>query len=278
MTEYDYSPDAIERHLAKQQQIANWVDQTDEHSPSNPFIPLPGEHTTQNPQPAFYATPQGVISPTYSSSRKHGHGHGHSQYHSPSSRGTPLIIPQGYKLPVRSFSPPPMPVRHFYSLPTTPYNTYPTGSAFNNSSSPHGSPPYQSPPISHPSYSQTSFHSAPHHQQPGGNAYYQPSYSQSSFHSLPSYANPVIQQQYTGNAYFQPSPPQPVQVVVTGGRSGSCVVVPAPGQHVQVIGPQPIYETQSRGKNFFGKLKKGFGTTTTKSSKSKKGTNRRDSY
>lgn len=278
MTEYDYSPEAFERHMATQQRISKWVDQTGEHSPSNPFIPLPDE-PAHSPQPAFYATPQGVISPTYSSSRKHGQGHGHSQHHSPSPQSTPVIIPPGYRPAVRSFSPPPMPVRHFYSLPSIPYYQYPTGSPPFNSS-PHGSPPYQSSPISHPSYSQSSFHSAPHQQQPVANAYFQPSYSQSSFHSAPLHLNPAIQQQqqqHASSAYFQSSPLQPVQVVVTGGKAGSYVVVPAPGQHVQVINQQPVYDAQSGGgQSFFGRLK---GLGTKRSTKSKKGRrSRRDSY
>ncbi|CAA7263516.1 unnamed protein product [Cyclocybe aegerita] len=48
MTEYDFSPDAYERHLAKQAQIANWVDQTNGSTPANPFRPIPGEHGSAN--------------------------------------------------------------------------------------------------------------------------------------------------------------------------------------------------------------------------------------
>ena len=240
MTEYDYSPDAIERHLAKQHQIAKWVDQTAEQSPCNPFVTLPDEHPAAQtshpqPQPAFYATPQGVISPTYSSSRKHGHGH------SPYGPGntTYVTIPQGYTPVVgRSFSNPPTPVRRFYSTPSTPYyNLYPTGPPL--TSSPQGSP-YHSPPISHPSHSPSStFHSNPSYiqanpaiQQPhGGNPYFQPSYSQSSFHSTPSHiqGNPVMHPQPGSYPYLQPQP----MVVVRGDRS--YVVVPAPGQQVQVM-------------------------------------------
>jgi len=282
MTEYDYSPDAIERHLAKQHQIAKWVDQTAEQSPCNPFVTLPDEHTAAQtphpqPQPAFYATPQGVISPTYSSSRKHGHGH--SQY---GPGNTYVTIPQGYT-PVagRSFSNPPTPVRHFYSTPSTPYyNLYPTGSPL--TPSPQGSP-YHSPPISHPSHSPSSFHSNPSYiqahpaiQQPhGGNPYFQPSYSQSSFHSAPSshiQGNPVMHQQPGSYPYLQPQP----LVVVRGDRS--YVVVAAPGQQVQVMSP-PCYEAQSRGlhqdQNFFGKLMD-LGMKRSKSKKSKR--SRRDSF
>ena len=238
MTEYDYSPDAMERYLAKQQQIGKWVDQTAEQSPCNPFVTLPSEHAAAQtphpqPQPALYATPQGFISPTYSSSRKHGHGH---SQHGPGN--TYLTIPQGYT-PVagRSFSNPSTPVRNFYSAPSTPYNPYPTGSPL--TPSPQGSP-YHSPPISHPSHSQSSFHSNTSHlqpnpviqQPPGGNPYFQPSHSQSSFHSASSshiQGNPVMHQQPGSYPYLQPQP----MVVVRG--DGGCIVVAAPGQQVQIM-------------------------------------------
>ncbi|KAF9450703.1 hypothetical protein P691DRAFT_440391 [Macrolepiota fuliginosa MF-IS2] len=41
MTEYNYSPDAYERYLATQQRIARWVDNTNQHRPSNPFVLSP---------------------------------------------------------------------------------------------------------------------------------------------------------------------------------------------------------------------------------------------
>jgi len=260
MTEYDYSPEAFERHLAKQEQIAHWVDQTLEQSPSNPFVPLPGEHSDiqtphphphPHPQPAFYATPDGVISPTYSNQRRHGN----SQRHSP-SRSAPVVMPPGYR-PVagRSFSTPPAPVRNVYPLPPTPYTPYPTGSPLNPS--PYSSP-YHSPPNSYPSYSQTSFHSVPTPPQR-------------------IHVNPVIQQQHGANThpYFQHSaPPQPVVVFNRGG--GGYVVVPPP---VHVISPQAVYETQNRGVNqgqhFFGKLK-GLAMKSSKSKKYKR--SRTDSY
>lgn len=38
MTEYDFSPEAYERHLEKQHNIARWVDKTRRYAPANPFI------------------------------------------------------------------------------------------------------------------------------------------------------------------------------------------------------------------------------------------------
>ncbi|KAF8968402.1 hypothetical protein BDZ97DRAFT_435078 [Flammula alnicola] len=39
MTEYDYSPEAFEAHMRKQQQIARWVDNTNHYPLRNPFTP-----------------------------------------------------------------------------------------------------------------------------------------------------------------------------------------------------------------------------------------------
>ncbi|EIN08133.1 hypothetical protein PUNSTDRAFT_120611 [Punctularia strigosozonata HHB-11173 SS5] len=43
MTEYDYSPDAYEKYLARQQRIADWVDSTNSqaHRYKNPFVHAP---------------------------------------------------------------------------------------------------------------------------------------------------------------------------------------------------------------------------------------------
>ncbi|KAF8890521.1 hypothetical protein CPB84DRAFT_1397293 [Gymnopilus junonius] len=107
MTEYDYSPDAMEKYLTKQARIADWVDDTNHHEPANPFVPLVGERAPSEtypaypqhhqptpqysygysqpqpqpqPQPAYYTTPQGVISPTYASSSKRPHHHHHHHH------------------------------------------------------------------------------------------------------------------------------------------------------------------------------------------------------
>ena len=46
MTEYNYSPKAIEQHLAMQQHIGHWVNQTLERLPANPFTTLPSKHSS----------------------------------------------------------------------------------------------------------------------------------------------------------------------------------------------------------------------------------------
>lgn len=61
MTEYDYSPEAYERHLANQNRVSNWVsDQASrKHQYSNPFTPPPLSIPPSQPGPrsASYQSP-----------------------------------------------------------------------------------------------------------------------------------------------------------------------------------------------------------------------------
>jgi hypothetical protein len=73
MTEYDYSPEAVERHIAKQYRISEWVAEQPNLYP-NPFLPSPshlGKDDLQLPE-----TPR----PTPRRARTH-HGHGHEHKH-----------------------------------------------------------------------------------------------------------------------------------------------------------------------------------------------------
>ena len=136
MTEYDYSPDAMERHLAKQASIATWVERTKQHEPANPFVKLPDErvrqssrHQQQQPQvhaqPTSHATPQRVISPTYSSahtstsSTKNKSGSHRTSSHQPSSsRG---LHPSSTSSALPNSRSPPSPTwSYFISPPTSP--------------------------------------------------------------------------------------------------------------------------------------------------------------
>jgi hypothetical protein len=48
MTEYDFSPEAFEAYIHKQQKIATWVDNTKRQPPANPFTPAtPAVHALQ---------------------------------------------------------------------------------------------------------------------------------------------------------------------------------------------------------------------------------------
>ncbi|KAH9487464.1 hypothetical protein JR316_0001540 [Psilocybe cubensis] len=175
MTEYDYSPDAVERYLDKQAGIARWVDNNRKCEPANPFEPIPGEHApsetyfqsstppqfpqaqhhhypsqqpsyqVQQPYPVYYATAQGVISPTYGGpSKRHHRKHHHTGSHHPSgskslrpsphtaSAALPLA-PVGLTYaptPQRSVSTPPnMPVQSYFGYqPVQQQMVYPASS------------------------------------------------------------------------------------------------------------------------------------------------------
>ena len=230
MTEYDYSLEAYERHLATQEKIARWVDQTLEQSPCDPFAPsVPSERSTtqitQTPLPAFHATPHGDISPTYYSNSRM---HEHSQWHSPSQRSstpsTPLIMPQARPLLGRSFTNPAPSAGQPLPYPPYPSPTAPPSRVPSPYSSRHSSRHQPPSPMPHRSSSQNSFRSV---------------HSHSHSHS---HANPVIQQQHVGNTYpyFAPSLPQPLilqpqhHVVVVRADRGF-TVVPPPGHQVQVV-------------------------------------------
>lgn len=70
MTEYDYSPEAMDRFLATQDRIARWVDKTKQQPPANPFTPqTPAPHA---PQPLPFHDPR-------SSKHKRSASHGGSR-------------------------------------------------------------------------------------------------------------------------------------------------------------------------------------------------------
>ena len=235
MTEYDYSPDAYERHLATQEKIARWVDQTLEHSPCNPFTLLPPEEyeRTQTPQPAFRATPQGEISPTYSTFPRHGR-HEQSQWRNPSRRSSTssasLMMPQE-----RATRP------QFDRSVTSPQPQTSPGQFFPQASNPGAYPvysPYSNPPSRIPSpYSPR--HSTQHREQPAPMPHRSSSLRHGSVHSPHTiHASPVIQQQHYP-PYFSPSHhhhqqlQQQQHVVVLRGDSRDFTVLPPPGHHVQ---------------------------------------------
>jgi hypothetical protein len=230
MTEYDYSPDAYERHMATQEKIRRWVDQTLEHSPCNPFALLPSEEyeRSQTPQPAFRATPHGDISPTYSNFPRTRHEQNH--LHNPSRRSSissaSLMMPQARSRP------------QYDRSVTSPQPQASAGQFFPQASKPGPFPysPYPAPPSRIPSpYSPR--HSSHHREQPPPMPHRsssQNSFRHGSVHSPHIHASPVIQQQHY--PYFSPSYQQQQQqhvpvVVVRADRDFT--VVPPQGHHIQ---------------------------------------------
>ena len=153
MTEYDFSPEAYERHLATQARIARWVDDTSSQSPENPFSALPGDYESvassahsphPHPQdhaalPARYANTNALpLSPSYSyhsfdSAKRHKSKHSrHNTHRSRSLQPSPqfgqvmLPIAEGMYTTAtqaqlaRQRSPPGMPVRSPVRSSSTP--------------------------------------------------------------------------------------------------------------------------------------------------------------
>jgi hypothetical protein len=95
MTEYDYSPEAYEQHLAKQARIARWVDKSNEYTPANPFCPLPDLPPQHGSHPAQSNSDHPPAS-TYSyhstgSVKRHKHTRRHTDFMSPNTAlGLPL--------------------------------------------------------------------------------------------------------------------------------------------------------------------------------------------
>jgi len=150
MTEYDFSPEAHERHLATQARIARWVDDTNSQSPENPFSPLPGDYesvpaSAHSPYPhaqkhaAHHANSHTLpLSPTYSyhsfdSPKRHKSNHSrHNTHRSRSLQPSPqfgqvvLPIAEGMYTTAtqaqlaQQRSPPRMPVRSPVRSSSTP--------------------------------------------------------------------------------------------------------------------------------------------------------------
>ncbi|KAJ7600034.1 hypothetical protein C8J56DRAFT_1037649 [Mycena floridula] len=104
MTEYDYSPEAMERFMANQQRIAKWVDNTEAHSHEfiAPDVPSP---TSGHP----------------------GHTKGHSAHRPPTPHHK--RAPKPIILPALPFADPLVaPLYMFQSLPPSPLGAgYPAG-------------------------------------------------------------------------------------------------------------------------------------------------------
>ncbi|KAH9486991.1 hypothetical protein JR316_0001057 [Psilocybe cubensis] len=136
MTEYDYSPEAYERHLATQNRIANWVQHTEQHRPQfeNARSPSPPQRTRhhQPPRPLYIHPP----SPASDSSEGYAHRPG----------PMPLSSP-----PIMMYPPPPPMLIH-PSYTAAPHHK----PSHHRHRSPHAhsrshsqqSPPYYSPPVS----------------------------------------------------------------------------------------------------------------------------------
>ncbi|KAF8955984.1 hypothetical protein BDZ97DRAFT_1853926 [Flammula alnicola] len=317
MTEYNYSPEAFEHYNLKAKRIGDWVGNTHQYPPADPFRPLPGEPVISPsdsisrsgspplnpyypqqqpmvmlgqpqhylspppyygpPQQAYYATPQGMISPTYSaghgssSSRRHRsnrHGHHHSSgsrshHASPSSGSIPLpsglgtayvpttsLTPQSTMSMARSYSTPPHATASYFE-----YSPY--GPATTNPYVVYGAQQQQLMQPAQMVYPASASASPYVYTTPNGSlspysaqsaSYSRPSSSHSHSHSHShrssrsqsrsrSYSQALVPASSSSTPWMQPNPNQPL--VVPFGNGGH-VIVPARGQPVSVIVSCPL--------------------------------------
>lgn len=136
MTEYDYSPDAVERYMENQNRVAGWVSGQAYEAPryKDPFNATPSVATTQLP-PDRHKSHTRSRSHSHSSSRHQSSSRSRTSSHSRSSSAT-FFVPQ---------NPPPMPVVSPVPLtrqPTRSYTTPVQGSPMPVYPTPHRSHSY----------------------------------------------------------------------------------------------------------------------------------------
>jgi len=284
MTEYDFSPEAYERHLATQQRIGRWVDETERYPKENPFIPVPPDARP----PSDYVASAPALPPPPGQYPTYGYGYGYSQ-----AQTTPHSAPptrpssshrrhhsrsrsKGFRVYASASSSPhsnslPLPLLHRnyhpdlvqpFPQPATASAVYPMPNGYGVTSPPQ--PQSNSyPPQSAVSYP-TQYGA---YQTPQTNPYPQSTYSSgpqtpsSTYTTLPG-----------GGTYVQPSK-QPVIVPINGG-AGGYVIVPPAGTHFRTADMYHIRqeEPEDRGQSFFGRLTGG------SSIEKKKRRKRSDSY
>ena len=127
MTEYDYSPEAYERHMATQTRISNWADKVSQsiQMPSQAIPPYSSDHQQHRPRPTY--SQQHTHSQTHSRSNSNSRSHSRERppYHreqyrprSHSHSSSRPHAPRSYTQPIhsRTYSyalhqpPPPVPI------------------------------------------------------------------------------------------------------------------------------------------------------------------------
>jgi len=270
MTEYDYSPDAYERYLAKQASIARWVDNTHEFSPVDPSHPLPDLSDDRGPLPSpapYLVQPNPAFppAPTYGyytsgSARRHKskHNRRHSNFTMDSQSSASFGLPFGgglYMGATQAQLAQPMSTASMTTTSVYPqYQWFPYGSPPISSSVtsamqvPLGSQPqFPGYPYTHP-YPSPSIASNSPSAYRADNVYGYPEHSSSSAQSLPP----------TPSGTYVQNPNQHVVVPLSGG---GFLVLP-PGQQVQVVSAKDYYakerdhdtDSDYSKPSFFGRL------------------------
>lgn len=186
MTEYDYSPEAYERYMAKQHAITRWVDETSHHAPANPFLP---SEALGSPGPALVRG--------FDSDSDHGHSSSHYRHrddrhrsHRRNSHHGSQDRSQNSRKHSRSSSSPPSPA---YASPT--------------------SYPYAASPANQYPY-------------PYSYRYGRPQYQQYAYPSASSTPNPPSSSQPYTPRYDRSPFSQPTLVPINGGAGGYVLVPP----------------------------------------------------
>jgi len=277
MTEYDYSPDAYERYLAKQASIARWVDNTHESTPVDPFHPPPDVSDDRGPLPSpapylVQRNPAFPPAPTYgyyTSGSAIRHKSRHKRRHSNftmDSQSAAFGLPLGgglYMGATQAQLAQPMSTASMTTASVSPQSQwFPYGSPPSVTSAMHlplgSQPQFPGYPYAHP-YASPSIASSSPSPYRADNVYGYPSHSSSSARSLPL---------PTPSGTYVQNPNQHVVVPLSGG---GFLVLP-PGQQVQVVSAKDYYGTERdhdtdsdySKPSFFGSL--GHGRKKTKAS------------
>ncbi|KAL5521310.1 hypothetical protein ACEPAG_9233 [Sanghuangporus baumii] len=244
MTEYDYSPDAIERYMAKQNSVARWVDRQAQEARNygNPLVP---EEYSSSPSPSRSnsggggggrgaSLPRSVSTPPdphhqrgqaqappygYASGHGSAHRSGHSSHRSHSSSNSAstatLVQPQPHR-----YSSPLGGTSHSRSHSTSQTAVY----------SSNGGSRRPPPARSHTHATAMASMSATH---------------------IPQHSGRTSTRSQTLSAQTQPHfTGAPGQTVVMHNGRQTYVVVPPHGARVQVCSPQPISPTYTTPQNY----------------------------
>lgn len=285
MTEYDFSPDAWERHLQTQHRIAEWVDQTEQYRPE--FGPEAVQHTrpdffqrsSHRRRSHSYHAPRRRRSLSVSSSSSSDASEIHTQS-SQSPGSMPAALYQSmYTLPESTIQPAPYRSKHRHSSrrhipvylasqPTSPQQPYlyPYGTTLNSGQM-----------ISPGSYSQTgtsSVNTSPYSQPQTSSSPYYPTSTQSY---SPPYSPPYPQYQSSSTPQAVPGGPptyyfgqqtQPLQFT-----SGTSTFFPQTAAYPPTIYPlNPSYgmkqERIQQKPVFYQRIFSGSGSTRGRKSRS----------
>ncbi|KAF8632595.1 hypothetical protein AX15_001801 [Amanita polypyramis BW_CC] len=228
MTEYDYSPEAFERHIATQRRISRWVDNTERHR----FEFHTGQEVTPPVPPAVYgddysANPRRRAASRDPPGRPAHRRHSSSTYpaygHAPLYASPPITPQHSYPLPG--------------PMPFAPQIISPPQSRESRKSRRSATAYVVTPP---PPVISTSYYQYPYPYAPGGYPYMAPA-GQAQPTVLPIPANGTPQ----NTPYYNPHPSQPLRVPPYQSAVNPGINALKPHQLGDVSGAGPLGYTYS---------------------------------